>query len=208
MRKIIPTRWTRKLAYAIGLFTADGCLSSDKRHLEFNSKDKEQVLNFTQCLNLTNKIGKKTREKEKIKKYYRVEFGSVQFYRFLESIGLKSRKSKTLGRVKIPKMFFRDFLRGLFDGDGCFRVFVHPESQYPQIRVSFASASPEFIRWLQREIKKELLINGFIEEAQRAENLIYAINDSLKLLNYIYYSPNIVCLSRKFQKAKPYFLRT
>lgn len=203
--KLLSTKWTRNLAYAIGLFTADGCLYSDRRHLEFNSKDKEQVENFMKCLNLNNHITKKARSKEKIKKYYRVQFGDVEFYKFLESIGLTPRKSKLLQKLKIPKRFFPDFLRGLFDGDGCFRVFTHPESRYPQIRVSFTSASLGFIRWLRRGIKRELCINGFIEKAQRADNLIYAISDSLKLLNYMYYSPNIIHLSRKFQKAKPYF---
>jgi intein/homing endonuclease len=206
--KFISTKWNKNLAYAIGLFTADGCLSSDKRHLEFNSKDKEQVENFRRCLGLNNRITKKARGNEKIKKYYRVQFGDVQFYRFLELIGLCSKKSLVLQKLNIPRRFFPDFLRGLFDGDGCFRIFTHPESRYPQLRTSFASASPPFIRWLQQEIKRALSIRGFIEKAKRDENLIFAIADSLKLLNYMYYSPNIICLSRKFQKAKPYFKRT
>jgi len=206
--KFISINWNGNLAYAIGLFTSDGCLSSDGRHLEFNSKDKEQIEHFRKCLNLNNKITKKARSNEKIKKYYRIQFGSVQFYKFLESIGLSSRKSRTLQEVKIPQEFFPDFLRGLFDSDGCFRIFTHSESRYPQLRTSFASASPPFIRWLQQKIKKALGIEGFIGKAKRDENLIYAIADSLKLLNYMYYSPNIICLSRKFQKAKPYFMRT
>lgn len=205
--KLISVKWNKNLAYAVGLFTADGCLYSDKRHLEFNSKDKEQIENFIKCLNLNNKITKKTRGSEKIKKYYRVQFGDVQFYKFLESIGLKPRKSLTIERVEIPSKFFPDFLRGLFDGDGTFGTFNHPESQYPQLRLRLASASKQFIRWLYQEIKKELDTKGFIAKAKGNENLTYGISDSLKLLNYMYYSPNVICLSRKFQKAKPY-LRT
>ncbi|MFH1894512.1 MAG: LAGLIDADG family homing endonuclease [Patescibacteria group bacterium] len=196
--------WSSNFAYAVGLFTSDGCLSPDGRHLEFNSKDEKQVKNFKKCLNLFNKITKKARSDERIKKYYRVQFGDTQFYKFLESIGLSPRKSKSLRELKIPKIFFPDFLRGLFDGDGCFRVFVHPESQYPQLRVSFASASPKFVRWLQQEINRRLDTKGFIETAVRAESLTYAIKDSIKLLNFMYYSPNIVCLPRKFEKVKSY----
>lgn len=206
--KFISTNWNENLAYAIGLLTSDGCLSSDKRHLEFNSKDKEQVEHFRKCLNLNNKITKKARSNEKIKKYYRIQFGSVQFYRFLESIGLCSKKSKILKKLKIPQRFFSDFLRGLFDGDGTFGTFNHPESQYPQLRLRFASASKQFIRWLYQEIKRELNTKGFIADGKRDENLTFGISDSLKLLNYIYYSPNIICLSRKLEKAKPYFKRT
>lgn len=201
-------KWNSKFAYAIGLFTADGSLSIDGRHLVFTSKDKEQVLNFMECLNLENKIGRMGRGYEKDKKYFCVQFSNVRLYKFLQSIGLSPRKSLTIEYVKIPSKFFADFLRGLFDGDGCFRVFRHPESRYPQIRVQFTSASPKFVRWLRQEINLKFKTKGFIRTTTRAENLEYAINDSLKLLNYMYYSPNVICLSRKFQKAKPYFKRT
>lgn len=207
----INQNWSANLAYAIGLFTADGCLSSDGRHLEFNSKDEEQVLNFVVCLGLTNQVSRKSRANEKVKKYYRVQFGDRKFFEFLCSIGLKPRKSLTLENVKVPSNFFPDFLRGLFDGDGCFRIFHHPESRHPQIRVSFTSASPKFIRWLQREIGKKLKTNGYIGRGERAESLIYAIRDSSKLLDYMYYSlnmKNMKYLSRKFEKVEPYFKRT
>jgi len=147
-------KWSSNFAYAIGLFTADGCLSPDGRHLNFTSKDQEQALNFIKCFNLKNKIGRKAREKGKIKKYYQVEFGNKEFYNFLCSIRLKPRKSLTIEEVDIPSDFFPDFLRGLFDGDGTFGEFNHPESQYPQLRLRFASASKQFIRWLHQEIKK------------------------------------------------------
>jgi len=201
-------KWTSEFAYAIGLLTADGCLSSDGRHFEFCSKDREQVENFIKCLNLTNRISKKSRSNKKIKKYYRVQFGNKKLYSFLCSIGLKSRKSLILEKVDIPYKFFADFLRGLFDGDGSFKVFKHPESQYSQIRVNFASASPKFLRWLYRKIGQRLNTRGFISKGARVESLEYAIKDSIKLLNYMYYSSDVICLSRKFQKAKPYFMRT
>jgi hypothetical protein len=201
----VDNTWSSNLSYAIGLFTADGCLSSDGRHLEFNSKDEEQVLNFIKCFRLTNKIGRKARGGEVVKKYYRIQFGDVKFYEFLCSIGLKPRKSLMLEKVNIPMKFFPDFLRGLFDGDGSFRIFSHPESKYPQIRVSFASASPVFLKWLQQKINKKLKTKGFIDKGWKAQNLIYAIKDSRILLNYMYYSSDILHLSRKFKKAKPYF---
>lgn len=206
--KLISTCWNKNLAYAIGLFTADGCLSSDKRHLEFSSKDKEQVENFKKCLNLDNEITKKARGNERIKKYYRVQFGNVQFYKFLELTGLKPRKSKLLQRLKIPKEFFSDFLRGIFDGDGTFDIFAHPESRYLQIRVKIASASPQFLRWLQEAINDSLKTKGYITKNRvDCENLEYAMSDSFKILKFMYYPLDAICLSRKFIKIKPY-LRT
>jgi len=204
----VELQWNNNFAYAIGLFTADGCLSSDGRHLDLTSKDKEQILNFKECLGLENKIGRKSRAKEKIKKYYCVQFGDVKLYHFLCSIELQSRKSLIIQKVHVPSEFFADFLRGLFDGDGSFRACMHPESQYPQIRTRFSSASPKFLRWVQAEINKKLGIAGFITRATSVEVLEYAIADSLKLLSYLYYSPNVVCLSRKFKQISPYLTKT
>lgn len=198
-------KWTSQFAYAIGLFTADGCLSSDGHHLEFCSKDREQVINFKRCLDLDNRITKKTRAQEKIKKYYRVQFSNVRLYEFMETIGLKPAKSKTLSRIDIPPKFFADFLRGFFDGDGNFQVSRHPESQYPQIRVRFASASPQFLRWLSRKIEEKIHTKGgYLTKVRRAEHLVYATEDSLRILEFMYYCPDIICLSRKFQKIRFY----
>lgn len=196
--------WSEKFTYAVGLFTADGCLSSDRRHLDLTSKDEEQIINFINCLELkNNKIGRKCREKGKIKKYYRVQFSSRKLYDFFKEIGLMPRKSKLLKEIKIPMQYFKDFLRGLFDGDGSFHVFRHPESQYDQMRTKIASASPDFLRWLHKVIKKDLSVRGYISKGARAEYLEFATEDSLKVLKYMYY-PSTVCLSRKFDKIKPY----
>lgn len=207
--KPISTAWNSNLTYAIGLITADGYLSSDGRHLEFTSKDKEQVENFRDCLNIDNTITKKTRAQEKIKKYHRIQFGDVKFYKFLESIGLKSRKSKTLGRLKIPDQYFPDFLRGFFDGDGDLHSFRHPESKNIQIRLRFGSASPKFVKWLKEQLKTELNTTGFIDNKsiKNFYTLAYSIKDSTKILNYMYYSEKIPFLSRKYQKAKKYIKR-
>lgn len=75
MSAAFNTAWSKKLAYLVGLITADGCLSKDGRHIDFTSKDKELVLILTNSLNLKNKIGMKSRAKENIKKYYRVQIG-------------------------------------------------------------------------------------------------------------------------------------
>ena len=123
----------------------------------------------------------------------------------MQSIGLTPRKSLYIKYVKMPAKYFADFLRGFFDGDGNFNIFNHPESQYPQIRVRFASGSPVFLRWLQVKINHKLRTRGYITKGQRGEYLEYAKSDSLKILKFMYYSSNIVHLSRKFEKARPYF---
>lgn len=191
-------KWDRNFAYAIGLFTADGSMSSDARHFDFTSKDKEQVETFKKCLKLNNKIAGKSRGYSKSKDYFHVQFGDVKLYKYFQSIGLSARKSLTIKEVKVPDEFFPDFVRGYLDGDGSVLVYKHPESKHLQLKIRFYSGSQEFIFWLHSRLKKLAKIDaGTIQERIRAWWLIYSKRDSLKLINYIYYCDNLPQLFRK-----------
>lgn len=199
----VKIKWSSNFAYAIGLIATDGNLSKDGRHVNFTSKDLELAQYFKKALNLNNKIGRKARGYEQEKKYFVVQFGDVLFYKFLESIGLSKNKSKTLGPLKIPNRYYFDFLRGCIDGDGNIHYFKHPESQYHQLRVRLSSASKPFINWIKDQNSKRG-INGFLTIGPRVYVLEHAINDSLILLNALYYKGFQLALSRKFLKAKKY----
>lgn len=201
----VSMQWSRELAYALGLIASDGCLSGDGRHVEFNSKDKDLVAQFKKCLRLHNKIGKKSRAREKIKKYYRVQFGDVTFYAFLVSIGFMPAKSKKLGILKIPFLYFSDFLRGCIDGDGSITSFRHPESQYLQIRLRVVSASLVFLRWIQETVKHLVEVDGgWIENSPKISVLTYATADALKIFRFIYYSEKVPSLRRKRLRAESF----
>src|SRR3989344_7277407 len=51
--------WSPHFAYAIGLLTADGCLSKDGRHIDLTSKDRAQIISFKKCLGIETKISLK-----------------------------------------------------------------------------------------------------------------------------------------------------
>ncbi|MBI2466134.1 MAG: hypothetical protein HYV66_02830 [Candidatus Sungbacteria bacterium] len=55
----VNKKWSSDLAYAIGLLTTDGCLSKDGRHIDFTSKDMDQIKTFLSCLGIKNKISQK-----------------------------------------------------------------------------------------------------------------------------------------------------
>ncbi len=200
----VNLEWSPNFAYAIGLLTTDGNLSSDGRHFDLTSQDKEQIENFRTCLNLKNKIGQKTSGQTK-RKAFRIQFGDVNFYRFLLRIGLTENKSKTLGKLEIPDRYFFDFLRGHFDGDGTFHSYWDPrwKSSFMFYTI-FVSASKKHVEWLQEKISKLLAIKGHITKAKNNScyNLRYAKSESLKLLPRIYNSKSVVCLSRKYLKIK------
>ena len=55
----VKIEWSSEFAYAIGLIVTDGCLYGDGRHINFTSKDREQIENFMNCLGLNIRIGLK-----------------------------------------------------------------------------------------------------------------------------------------------------
>ncbi len=199
----VAIQWSPKFAYAIGLITTDGCLSSDKRHISLVSKDKEQIDNFIGCLGLTNSIG--NHNVGSINPALRVQFGDVLFFRFLISIGLTPHKSKTLRGITVPNKYFFDFLRGHFDGDGTFYSYWDPRWRSSfMFYTCFDSASKMHIEWLRSKIKKHLGISGHITKSinDSVYQLKYAKADSLKLLPKLYYDDGVVCLSRKRTKIE------
>lgn len=189
--------WSNELSYAIGLFTADGYLSSDERHLEFTSKDFEQVENFAKCLGLRNSISKKSNGYSN-KDYFHIQWGSVNFYHFLNAIGITNNKSLTISELDIPNDYFPDFLRGLLDGDGSISLHNHPESKLLQVKLRFSSASEVFLNWLRDKIALNVSVaGGYIGYFTRCWELVYAKNDSFELIKYIYYQEDVICLARK-----------
>ncbi|MCX6807012.1 MAG: hypothetical protein NT135_02755 [Candidatus Berkelbacteria bacterium] len=189
--------WTPDLAYIVGLITTDGCLSSDKRHIDFTSKDIALIKTFKKCLHLNNNITTKTSGSSN-KLYFRIQFGNVRFYRWLLKIGLTANKTKTISKLNIPDKYFFDFLRGHLDGDGYIRIFmdkVYPNSQ--RLYTIFLSYNNSHLKWLSSITNRLLGIDGFIRYGTRVWQLTYARKESLILLPKIYYNDHAPCLERK-----------
>lgn len=207
-RRKISTEWSSNLAYAVGLLATDGCVYSDGRHVNLTSKDPEQVLHLKIALRIRNRITMKARDTEKIKKYYMIQFGDVSFVSFLHSIGIGPAKSKTLQQVKVPDVFFFDFLRGCFDGDGSFYFYWDPRWKSSFMHyLSFASASKYFIDWMRMRINVLLGVSGHVTVNKNNDlwQLRYAKDEGTLIIQKMYPSKNVMHLSRKRLKINRAF---
>ncbi len=202
----IQIKWSSNFAYALGLLATDGCVYSDGRHFNLTSKDKEQVLNFKTAFRLENSIGRKGSGGEKKKIYYQIQAGDVSFLLFLKSIGIGPAKSKTLKEVLIPSRYFFDFLRGCFDGDGSFYSYWDPrwKSSF-MFYLSFASASEKFITWIRSRIQNLLGPTGHVTHIKGVWQLRYAKQESELVIRRMYFSKDILYLSRKRLKINEVF---
>ncbi len=195
--------WNSSLAYAIGLITTDGCLSSRNGHFDLTSNDIQLLNTFKKCLGISNRITPKVSGYTGKKSSYRIQFGNVILYKWLLNIGLMPNKTHRIGSLKVPHRYFFDFLRGHLDGDGCIRKFqdpIYPNSQ--RLYTIFHSASLGHIKWLQHKINFLLGIHGFLERTTREYRLTFAKKESSKLLPKIYSNPKVPCLKRKYKIAK------
>ena len=177
------------------------------RHINITSRDREHLYVIRNALLIKNKVGRKTRSKSETKKYSQISFGDVVFYKHLVSLGITPRKSLTLGKITIDKIFFNDFLRGVIDGDGNISTWIHRTNNHRQWTLRIFSASPIFINWLNEAIEEEFNIRGRLYSRKRKDrnNSTYTLKfgkiDATKILQRIYY-PSCLSLERKFLKAQ------
>src|SRR3989338_8918945 len=195
--------WSSYFSYAIGLLTADGCLSKDGQHIDLTSKDRAQIISFKKCLGIETKISLKYSGAGN--KAYCCQFSDVLFYDFLLSIGLSLAKSKTIVSVDVPDEYFQDFLRGYFDGDGCSYSYNDPvfKESY-RFYLSFISASPRFIDWLRSKIIQLARVKGHLAHNRNNPyvQLKFAKKEAILVSEYMYYSEEVPCLERKRLKIR------
>jgi hypothetical protein len=155
-------------------------------------------MNFSKCVEVNFKIGIKHNSNGD--EQLRIQFKNRIFYDFLLSVGLTPKKSLTMGKLRIPNKYFFDFLRGCFDGDGCFYSYWDPRWKSSHMfYLEFASASLKHLVWLQKEINRATHANGHITGRKKKTffQLKYAKKEALEIIKKMYYNPKVVCLSRK-----------
>lgn len=195
----------QNLWYTVGLITTDGNLSSDGRHVVITSKDEELLEGLKRILFLKLKLTKKARASEKEKKYFALQIGDIKFYKFLQGIGLSPKKSLILGKIKLPFLHFKDFLRGVIDGDGNISMWTHKTNRNIQWSLRIFSASPVFIKWLKTQIESEFKVKGKLYKVQRDNtNPLYTIKFgklAAKIILEACYYTSCMALNRKHDKA-------
>jgi len=109
-------------AYLVGLLCSDGSIDKDGYGFQLRSKDIELLQYCKEILKSEHKICKViTFDKRSGKTFigYNIHFCSKKMVNDLNKLGLTNNKSFTCKMPAIQDIYFWDFFRGLFDGDGC-----------------------------------------------------------------------------------------
>jgi len=188
------------LWYLVGLITSDGYLSKDGRHIDITSKEYDFLQNIVNRLKLNNKVTPKTSGSGGTA--YRIQIANQNFYDFLLSIELMPNKSLVLRDIDVLQQYFIDFLRGVIDGDGSIRQWVHPSNAGKQWSLRIYSSSKIFIVWLRQQI--EVLLNArgkLYEDEKTTHTLKYGKMAAREILSECYYE-GCFGLQRKIALAK------
>jgi hypothetical protein len=211
-----PSCWSASVAWAVGVIATDGNLGRDGRHLTVTSKDRDLLDGIRKCLRVKSAIA--PHNVGRGASCSRLQWSNPGQHAWLREIGLTPAKSLTLGPLAVPDTFFVDFFRGCIDGDGSIVTYVDryntakkPTYIYTRLYVSLVSASLRFVEWLRATVRNIAGAWGDVEVRRAIGRndiwrLRYAKAESLSLLRWMYYAPDIPCLRRKRDVAEPFLI--
>ena len=146
--------------------------------------------------------------------YFRAQISDRALHDFLAAGGLTPNKSLTLGALVFPETLFWDVVRGLLDGDGSIRSYVHnpiarsyPMYRYERREVKFHTASLVHAKWLHQQLGERGLRNALITAVRpgdERDRVLFKVqmgkHPSIHALANMYRDPNSPRLNRKWVK--------
>lgn len=184
--------------YWLGYIAADGNVASNRPAILINTNtDPEHLDKYVNYLKAA--VNKRKQLNKKYNVYeYSVGFTNPEAYNSLIKLGITPKKSRTL-KVN-DKLLTWDFIRGVFDGDGCIYPFRSKE-----IGFVIVTASPEFSVQLVDFLNKHLpfKVTCRVEKSIGKTN-IYRVRttrkDNILFIHNSMYKNALVYLDRKYTK--------
>lgn len=185
--------WCSDMAYILGFIYADGNVFRTQLSIGLSKIDTNLLTEIKEKLQYEGDL--KFREATKS---VRLTIRSCVMTDDLKHLGVIENKSLKTKIPNIPQQYFKDFVRGYFDGDGS--VGIHMKNQ---IRTRFFSGSKEFLIELSQKLYDEIGIQiPTISKDKRSEchEICYSTKNSKLIFDYLYSDPNCMKLDRKYEK--------
>lgn len=186
-------RWSREMAYVLGVIVTDGNLASDKPRVMIAQRERELLDKVSALMDCDGGISWTGN------RIYRLSFQTPEVYADLMALGLTPRKSLTIQWPHVPRQYLRDFVRGCWDGDGSVSF-----QKWRTASASFYSGSLAFMKGMRKALVRlgipEKIVN--IQRLERRNSVYYQIHlnrhRAAPLFEILYANtPETMCLSRK-----------
>ena len=196
----IFSKFTPESCYWAGFIAADGNIYDNQLSIHLKDIDIEHLENFVNFVGLkgSNVFIKPNGKNNSCL----VRFRSNQIVKDLKKIfNIIPNKSLILRPPNINNFeLIRNYIRGCFDGDGCFSYGVSKQMSF-----EVYSGSKDILEWILKNIKK-LNVSKKVKIYNKSINCFrfnFTGNKQVKIImDWLYKEPNIYYLQRKFKKYK------
>jgi intein-encoded DNA endonuclease-like protein len=186
---------TQNKAYWLGFLMADGYNSG--KYIRIDIKDEGHLDKFRNEVYINNDMPVRTKVNDSGLIYY-LTIQDSKFVSDCEKHGIVKNKSFITKYPNIHSEYDRDFIRGLFDGDGCLTYSMR--GNYRKYTFSIVGSKD-----LMNEVKKKLSkleVNiGFRKTKTIYEIYISGNRQVIKVLDWLYFD-NKTSMCRKEEKYK------
>lgn len=186
-------------SYLLGFLATDGCCYNTTVSVELQYKDRDVIYKLSKIFEDNNLSPKIAYPIKKGRKYISLRVNNKKLVEELISIGITPKKTFSIKFFDwIPKEFMRDYLRGIFDGDGSLTI------RRNAIDIEIPSASRDFLDGINSflpfiGISSKNIVTRICKGKNPIHRLFLYSNDSDKFLSFIYYK-GAICLDRKYNK--------
>jgi hypothetical protein len=188
---------TEAQAYWLGFLTADGYVTDRHVRVRLQSTDKEHLRKLVQALESCHPISEGT---DRGYSYVDCIIGSKYMVGALEKLGVTRNKSLTVQQsLQVPPPLLSHYWRGIFDGDGSFTSYTHPNRKSEKWSLSLAG-NKYIVSSFSAFIYQELGIKGVFRVAGNIHIITYCGITSPQRISHMLYKDATICLKRKYNQ--------
>lgn len=184
VKKDFFRRWSEGMAYTLGYFCANGCLYHSPQGyytIVFSSSDPSILNQIKETMGSDHKLHADGTQ---------LRVGSQELgIQLEERLGFSRNKNQNMQYPEIPPKFFPHFLRGYFDGNGCWIV-----EKDRRVISSITCPNTQFLEGLRDQLVLEGLTRANIhriEDRGVTHMLRYFIGDTQRLHDLMYYRATV-----------------
>lgn len=190
------------MAWLLGFIAADGGIEKKRNVIRINlsTVDKEILIKIKNLINLQSEVKDYiTNDGYAVSK---IQWSSEQHKKDLANYGITFEKTfKLKPPLKLNKKYWKDYIRGFWDGDGSITL---NKNNYNSLLWQITSASKSILEFIVNYFYEEyqipkVNIHSFTRNGVELYILQYSTNASMKIYN-IFYDDNGICLKRKKDK--------
>jgi len=191
---------TPEMAYVLGVFMSDGYLTKKTSGnlflcLKLNDKDLlETIKNLMRfegsvcCAGLTQSGNQS----------YKIEISDPKIIEDVQKWGVVERKTLAAKfPVELPQEYWKDFIRGIFDGDGCVHLSKDKRRKSSYNKQCVFLGTRDILSQIPPLFNME---DKIVEYKKICRMVYYKLADLQKIFDMFYYSDNVPILLRKKTK--------